>query len=367
MICCEKCFNDEVISSRIRSYKIKGNCDICGAENVFVYDTEKSSYLKELFEGLFDIYSVEGQLPEHFPIKKLNFLKHDLKVNWKLFADNLTEFNVKILIENLCPEYFQERPEILVNKVGILRFADNEYLDNNSIVGRYDWDIFVDSIKNKYRFNTDIIGKKILKEYCPFLVRTLVKGSKYYRARISSKEGYPKEKMWAPPKALATAGRVNPIGMNYLYLADTEETTLYEIRASLNDYVSIATFELKSDIKVIDLTGIDKISVFQFATDYEIDYEKHAVNREHLKKINNEIARPVRSSDSRLDYLPTQYICDFIKSIKDEFNDELQAYDGIMYKSTMIKDSYNIAIFDEEKFVCNEVKVFEVEGIKYKY
>lgn len=37
MICCEKCFTDIVIKSEIIGLGNKGNCEICGSRDVYIY------------------------------------------------------------------------------------------------------------------------------------------------------------------------------------------------------------------------------------------------------------------------------------------------------------------------------------------
>jgi len=59
--------------------------------------------------------------------------------------------------------------------------------------------------------------------------------------------------MGNPPNELAKSGRANPNGISYLYIAN-DVTTLYEARASLFDYVSVGTFKLEEDIRVVDLS-----------------------------------------------------------------------------------------------------------------
>lgn len=361
MICCEKCFEDTEIKNMIKSRLNIGNCDLCGSENVSIYNTEIDTYLTEMLEGFFDIYSSEGELTNDFPEKRLNLLKCELKYNWDIFSDKLTESHIEILIKEICKLFFEERPELLIKRVGIAEFVDENYLENNSVVGKYDWDAFIKSIKYKYRFNTDIFKKEIFKDYCNFLEKKIHRNEIMYRARVSADEkGYSNENIGAPPVGLATEGRINPSGMSYLYLSDKKQTTLYEIRAALHDYVTIGTFKLKSDIKVIDLTQIDKISVFS-----KIDTERQAINREHLQKISEEIARPLRRNDSKLDYLPTQYICDLIKSIRDLNDPTKSAYDGILYKSAMVKDSYNLTVFNQDLFECVGTEVHEVNILQY--
>lgn len=363
MICCEKCFNDTEIVSIIKSYGKKGTCDICGSKDVNVYDTESDDYLVELLEGLFDIYIEESEIGDIEPKIQKQYLKDELRTNWDIFNDSITPYHIQDIISSICKEYFSNRPLLLKNKVVIYKFTDKEYLDKNSIVGRYDWDVFVKSIKEKYRFHTDIFVKRILKNYCKYLVRVIDEGEIFYRARISNESGFSFDKMGAPPKEIVSEGRINPKGISYLYLAESEITTIYETRASMHDYVCIGKFCAKRNLKVIDLTGLDKISVFLT----NLDYDFHAINRGHLKRINEEVAKPVRANDSELEYLPTQYICDYIKSITLDSGDGKAAYDGIMYKSTMVKSSFNIALFNPEDFDCISTEVKEINEVNYNY
>ncbi len=81
-----------------------------------------------------------------------------------------------------------------------------------------------------------------------------------------------------------------------------------------------------------------------------------------MDKINDEMGRIMRRSDSSLDYVPTQYIADFVKSIS---HDGTAEYSGIEYKSVMHKDGYNLAIFDPDLFECIETKVYGIDLINY--
>ena len=74
------------------------------------------------------------------------------------------------------------------------------------------------------------------------------------------------------------------------------------------------------------------------------------------------MSKSLRRSDSTLDYVPTQYIVDFIKSI--EHNDE-QEYDGIEYNSTTNPGGYNLAIFNPDLFECVSVSVYDIEKLQY--
>ena len=162
--------------------------------------------------------------------------------------------------------------------------------------------------------------------------------------------------MGPPPANLATAGRANSNGISCLYLASDEITTLHEIRARDLDRISIGRFEARYDLRLIDLAELDKISPFRVSDVFT--FEWLALNIPILKKINNEIAKPLRRQDSDLDYLPSQYIADFIKSL---------GYDGIRYKSTLNRDGMNYAIFDKKKLKCIDVKHIQVMGVTFDF
>lgn len=73
--------------------------------------------------------------------------------------------------------------------------------------------------------------------------------------------------------------------------------------------------------------------------------------------IAQEIAKPLRNGNV-LDYLPTQYISDFIRS---------KGYDGIEYRSTMSKKGTNLAVFDPSVFNCTDTSTYNVQSISYSY
>lgn len=185
------------------------------------------------------------------------------------------------------------------------------------------------------------------------------KGAIFYRSRISSEEGFSPEEMGAPPSEKATAGRANSAGIRCLYLASDPDTTIQEIRAGVFDYVSVGRFELQEDIVVVDLKAIDYISPFIDG----LSFLEHAINKEHLKRINMEIGRPLRRSDSALDYIPTQYISDFIKSI---MHDGKPEYAGIEYNSTINFSGQNLAIFYPDLFLCTDVEVYHIKELRYE-
>ena len=351
MICCIECFKDIELRTMISSYEKKGQCEVCGKENTLIYDTNNDNYLEEYLEELIDIYTCENDLPKEYSKNLLNYVSIELYKKWGIF--NIDPEKINELIINICPEMYRVNPRIFTGLVGISELYDKDYLEKNCILKTYDWKDFVYFIKYTNRFHSNHINLEILKTICDNLKIELKKDAILYRGRISESNGFSKNEMGAPPAKLVTAGRANSQGISCLYLADNINTTIHEIRARDLDYISVAAFKLKKELKIVDLTRMDKLS--PFSADYDLIW--FATNIDNLRKIEKEIATPLRRQDSLLDYLPTQYISDFVKHI---------GYDGIKYRSTLSSGN-NFAIFNERFVKCNSVKVYHIDNLDYAY
>lgn len=160
--------------------------------------------------------------------------------------------------------------------------------------------------------------------------------------------------MGSPPSGKRKSGRVNPEGIGVLYLTSDEATALREVRASAFDFVTVGKFRLLKEIKVVNISGLNRIS----PAVYSSSIESLAANIQTFSDIAKEIAKPLRRNDSSLEYLPTQFITEFIKS---------RGYAGVSYTSTMGTGGTNIAVFDETLFECESVHVVEINSIEYSY
>lgn len=350
MFCCTNCFVDTEIKSVIDSNKTIGNCDFCGSQEASVYEIGKFGIIEDYFDGLIDIYTPESLLPADFPKEKVGLIKDILCKKWNIFT--LKPNKIYDLIKAMCSEKYNNRPEIFDKPVGVRQFRDTEYLEDNSILKNNSWDDFVEEIKTGNRFHSNCISIDKLFTFLGYAAKPHKAGEIFYRARICPDvKGFKPSEMGAPPSEKASGGRVNPSGISTLYLSDSKETTVREIRAGQYDFVTIASFKLLRDINVIDLAHIDKISPFT-----NINYTQYAINIEHLKRIAEEISKPIRNHNT-LDYIPTQYISDYIKS---------KGYDGIEYVSVMSDTGKNLAVFNPQLAKCTRRRVYDVESISYE-
>ena len=359
MIFCEHCFNDKEIASIISSVATsdEGKCPVCHHLSKHLYDTRKHSELTPYFEDLLSIYSPSNVLPESYPRAETRSLIDDLKDRWNIFSEIPRTQEYEILKE-ICSDYIKNNSELLDSTVGIPELYDSKYLYDHALLRNNNWDSFVNEIRTKNRYHSKMINSSILERCCKAICKTYRAGALFHRARISERSGFPIDQMSAPPTEKSSEGRANARGIICLYLSSDVDTTIHEVRAGVFDFVSVGTFLLKKDINVVDLRSIAVISPFNSG----LDYLEHAINKQYLEKLNAEMSKSLRRSDSTLDYVPTQYIVDFIKSIE---NEGKQVYDGIEYNSTTNPGGYNLAIFNPDLFECISVNVYDIEKLQY--
>ena len=345
MNCCIECFCDVHIRSTITKKGTVGDCDYCSSKSVFVLDIDDlSNPISELVTGLVQTYSVAtdaGAKP----------LQYALRDDWDILSVGAE--TVLAITKKLCAATYPEDAEVFSRNVVIEQLTDIDFLYEYGVVSGYSWERFAESIKYGNRFHSGMFNADAFASFLSIIRKVCPAGSFMYRARISTdKNGFELDKMGAPPKEKRSAGRVNPDGIGVLYLSSDKETVLNEVRASAFDYVTIGRFRAKRDINVVNLSGVGKSSPFMYGN----EFEKFAVNRRVFQEMADEIAKPLRRTDSSLEYLPTQFISEYIKS---------QNYDGVEFSSTLRQGGYNLAVFDESLFECVDVETVEVSEVLY--
>jgi hypothetical protein len=350
MNCCVNCFADTQIREIIASSAEIGSCEFCGGSGVKVYPIGKNGGVEALLKSILDIYHVAPATT------KGKLLRNAICDDWDIFSVS-SGITQKLLVK-MCSDQFAKNEKLFSSPVHIPECQDEDYLSEASITAGYSWSEFAETIKYENRFHSRIFNQDAFASFLTYAKKIYPAGTQMYRARIcKDKKGFSKSEIGTPPRELCTAGRINPEGVGVLYLSTKDETALYEVRAGLYDFVTVGDFMLREDIQVVDLAGIGSISPFIYAPEAETDdLLRYAVNRTHLREIAMEIAKPLRRNDSPLEYLPTQYISEFIKS---------QKYEGVEYASTMATEGYNVAVFDENFFECVNTHVYEIASLSY--
>ena len=192
-------------------------------------------------------------------------------------------------------------------------------------------------------------------------VKILKKNTQVTRARIGSLSGshngknkfstqpLPYREMLCPPKDIAIEGRLNPKGIPYLYLANNKQTAVAEVRPWVGAMVSVASFRIVKDQRLIDLTQ---------------DFPKkkspggRSVENRIWSQINESFSEPMSPDGRGPHYVPTQYLTEIFKA---------NGFDGVRYKSSLSPSGHNYLLFNTKAVKYQSIFVFRVDGVRFHF
>lgn len=225
----------------------------------------------------------------------------------------------------------------------------------------YEWDRFTRIVKYELRYFFDhtrsssiddeyepaaflpTIGRLVIKHN---LMESIRPGTLLFRARpMKDGENWPLDakQLGAPPSDKASAGRMNPAGISYLYLAFDRATTLAEIQHGQSDRSAIGQFEVINDLRVLNLTQLPNLpSIFD---DGRRDEAEALI---FLASFIKEITKPVEKNGSEhIEYVPTQVVSEYFALVFELKNGE--RLDGILYPSAVHQGGRNLVLFPTER------------------
>jgi hypothetical protein len=332
---CSSCFSDKELKGFILSSSEKGVCDFCSSHEQNLLDIGE----------LFDFFE---ELIGNFKVSESGLgLSSKIQSDWSFFSSNQVANKI---LNYVIPTIHSE----ITSADDLVDYSD-EILANFGY-----WETLKDELKWKNRFVIDVhrLGRGEF-NWDAFLrdintIYTLTKKDKLYRARIHEKSGcavYSKEEMGCPPKDLTTGGRANPPGIPFLYLSEDEHTVLYEVRAAYLDEISVGVFQLNEEIESVNIVDFTRDSPL-----FQPEDLKGAIQGKLLRdRISKDLSKPMRRYDSELEYIPTQFICEYIKIFT--------GAKGIRFRSSLHKTGNNLVFFEPELMNCNSVNKVKIRNI----
>jgi hypothetical protein len=330
MLCCGKCFGTEFLINHIKVHATDfGNCSFCANHQTSLI---VPTALADMFTPVLDLYELTSE-----GTSLIDLIRED----WGLFADQ-NDFNSKNVLKRVIEEtdfdFDNYKSKVVVTE------------DVSGL-----WDTFKRELKHVNRYFPQSFpehnGLARLLSYASIIIDKS-KSPVLYRARINNRiNPFSASDMGAPPANLASAGRANPFGISYLYVGSSINTSISELRPHKNETLNIAELQLTSDLKLIDLREPKRtISPFRHNED-----ELKIIHSEIglLIKLGSELTKPVSRDTAHLEYLSSQYLCEFIK---------YEGYDGVIYKSSL-GDGDNYAIFDPSKLNVTEVTKYQIDDV----
>jgi hypothetical protein len=276
-----------------------------------------------------------------------------VQADWSIFSFTDLGLVRKFLI-SAVPDHPLLVPGI---RVRLRNTLDGRAADHSS-----SWTKFSDEIRHQNRYFPESAPNwEILEEALSESISTIASGATLYRGRLTPPdELIPIEKMGAPPPKLTPPGRANPVGIPYLYLALDSETCVYETRVANHARISIGTFRVQRDLKVLNLAEIEALDFFSTYEELE-ESGQQAVRvslHRYLQSLGEELRRPVRSTDEPTDYIPTQYLCEMAKSL---------GFQGVLYSRSQRPNGRNVVLFDVSAAICESVELVVVTSIEAQW
>lgn len=329
MNCCPNCFNDTFLSTIIiEKSNGLGNCDFCQMQNTNIVGSKE---LTDSFQPLLDLYEQTDESGKS--IAQL------LKQDWVLFI-SLNDTKAIELLEAIFDTTFD----------GL--YASKQNGDEEKILN---WQAFKSELKHDNRyFPKKAPSYEHLNGLLQFIILPDTNIPQYlYRSRVNiDTDIIDIQEMGKPPEKISTAGRANPIGIPYLYTASNIATAIAEIRPHKGDNITVATFEVKEALILVDLRNPrERISPFELDDD---GLNQIFIDLDYLCHLGDELSKPILPREAHLEYLSSQYLCELIKHC---------GYDGVIYKSS-VGDGDNYAIFSDNKLEAIERKVYSVDNIE---
>ncbi len=334
MECCNKCFTDIQLRKQITNAGAsKQRCDRCGRNEVRVIDPAE---LSTQFDKVCHAYQ-----RSKFGRSLFDLLNED----WLIFDLS-----------------YQQSKTLLGAILGSTSRAEDQYLATqvNYPESKELWNGFRKELieENRFFFKTEFSNVHYsLSNFISYLLLPAFECQKdWYRARIQKDKKLIMGEMGMPPKELSSPGRANPVGIPYLYLGSSNKNVVNEVRPQIGDKVSVANFTLTKEVKIVDLRNPRKnLSPFQMENSDEVSELREYIAL--IEDLNSELSKPVQAGKANVDYIPSQYLCEFVKSL---------GYEGIVYDSSF-GNGTNLALFAEEnaKIKGEETDSVQITGYEF--
>lgn len=330
-LCCHACFGDRGLRRDIipTLSDRDGCCSYCASAGVPVVEPIA---LRDVFELLISIYE---------PAPGGQTLVDWLKADWDLFSHPAMDVaHAKELLGDILDD------GEIVRKT----FTPSAAYHSEALAR---WETLRDELmwKNRY-FLDEGLDTDRLRELLSHLPADNMPVT-WYRARILDRDvPFLISEMGAPPARRATHGRANPAGIPYLYLGSLPATAAAEVRPHTGEVACVADFTVAAPLNAVDLRNPrGLVSPFLLADARAIGQLRADIA--FLERLGEELTRPVLPSGAAIDYIPSQYLCEFIKKV---------GYDGVVYRSS-VSEGINLALFDAAKATPGDVLLYNITKV----
>ncbi|MER9262820.1 MULTISPECIES: RES family NAD+ phosphorylase [unclassified Mesorhizobium] len=172
---------------------------------------------------------------------------------------------------------------------------------------------------------------------------TLPSGTMLIRARHQAKKGQFRTAadLGPPPKTLAKANRMSPLGIVVFYASQESATALAEVADEAGTF-AVGAFETLRDATILALTNLPPVPSMFWEIPDSMEYDPRP-RRRFLQEVESDISRPIARDDKiHIEYVPTQIVAEFLRTVT---TIDGRQVDGVRYRSTRRAGGSSIVLF----------------------
>lgn len=340
---CQHCIGDLYLRRLVRKHLTEANCTYCKSKS------RKAAPTSVVMEAVMRAvkYSYNDEASAGFPYD--NEMSPDYLMSSYVLESVLDSQDLD------WPEKLKKDVANAFLNTGWIDAPDGEWMGAHPHERlHWSWDDFARAVKHQSRFHFQTRKRQrscsdnliSMHDMLPFLgslirrhrmVCTVSESSIFYRVRCG-KHPHEIAELGARSDGKGTAGRMNPAGISYLYLAFDEKTALTETRTNPGDEATISQWVASRYLSVIDLTrNLSCRSIFE---NEKREYE----TVQFLWRFVDEISKPVeRDGSEHIEYVPTQVVSEYFAQAFRNAKDK--HVDGLIYPSSVQPGGKNLVIF----------------------
>lgn len=348
---CDRCVEDEFLKDVIRGQVVAKQCDYCQRRSKKDIAAPVAAILEPIAETVLYYYNEPTQAGVPW------------EGGWIFEPKDTADILYSLGLE--CEESLLSDIENAFINTAWVEAAGGHWASSHDNQVLYDsWNSFVNVVKHEIRYFFNLVDRSDVagpQEFAPRhvlpaiakVIRELVltklvrSGTRYYRVR---ERGYGADwevspaTMGAPPPEVAAAGRMNPPGISYLYLAHDKGTSIAEVVRRPPIDLVIAEFKTTEDFLVLDLSDMpDMPSLF------DSDNRRTREGLLFLNQFVQEISQPVRKDgQEHIDYVPSQVICEYF-AMAYHLEKGVERVRGIIYPSAVREGGKNLVLFPTQR------------------
>lgn len=350
---CANCIGDSILKEEIRSLNRQRLCSYCNERELAVSIESLADRVDEVY---MQVVQFGDEYPTSVPDSDSPIWRNDGVLPSEIVQE-LTECDTNDIATDLVSVLSEGEAYSVIKDGDTAWYDDTSEIYTIKIprdpVFRETWDSFKNTVKHSRRFFneeatallTEILGPIISGAWPPDQAAVRVIGPTdparfIFRGRQANDaasqlkiHSSPIRELSAPPRHLNVAGRMNAAGIGAFYGSFDKKTCIAELRSPVGGEAVIGKFELLRPIRILDLTTLESAwaSVSYFQPDFLTKY----AYGEFVRGFHSEIKKPIIPGRETLEYLPTQFVCEYL------WAHAKPRFDGLIYGSSQLSNAAN--------------------------